>query len=300
MSKKIDLSIVILNYNTRQLTYDCIESILENTADVNFEIILIDNNSTDGSQDFLSKKYKDHKTIKIVFSDTNLGFGRGNNLGSKHAKGEYLLFLNSDTLIPNSSISKAFEEAKKNKNLGVYSVALKNADGSSQVSGGAFPTLFNIFAWQLFLDDLPFVGAMIKSFHPHSNDSFVPEWVTGAFMIVKKDFFQKAGGFDKNIFMYTEEMELCFRLNKLGKDILYQPDIAITHLGGASSGSYLALTSEIKNMIYFFKKHYKAIDVFWVKIFFLMGSFLRLIIFGIIKNDEKSRRIYKNALGFIL
>lgn len=118
-------------------------------------------------------------------------------------------------------------------------------------------------------------------------------------MMVRKDIFEKAGKFDKNIFMYTEEMELCYRLAKLGYPTAYTNSPAIIHLGGASGGSYLALTLEIKNMIYFWKQHKPVWQLPVVKISFWLGSLLRLIIFGIIKGDAKARRAYFHALGFI-
>ena len=125
------------------------------------------------------------------------------------------------------------------------------------------------------------------------------DWVTGAFMMVKKDTFEEVGGFDKSIFMYTEEMELCFRLAMLGHKTFYTNSPAIVHLGGASGGSYLALTLEIKNMIYFWEKHMPRWQTPLVKLMFWTGSLLRLLLFGIIKGDEKARRAYFHALGFI-
>ncbi|HSV95027.1 MAG TPA: hypothetical protein VLH94_03600, partial [Spirochaetia bacterium] len=121
-----------------------------------------------------------------------------------------------------------------------------------------------------------------------------------AFMIIPKKIFDKVGGFDEKIFMYTEEMELCFRLSKLGFKTTYQISPAIIHLGGASGGSVFALTSEVKNMIYFWKKHMPLWQLPLIKLFFLSGSLLRLLIFGIIKGDEKARRAYTQALGLII
>jgi GT2 family glycosyltransferase len=126
------------------------------------------------------------------------------------------------------------------------------------------------------------------------------DWVTGAFMIVPKKIFEEAGGFDKNIFMYTEEMELCYRISKLGYTALFQNKPAIIHLGGASGGSFLALTSEVENMIYFWKKHMPGWQLLFIRFAFFCGSLLRLLIFGIIKGDEKARRIYVKALRLTL
>ena len=153
------------------------------------------------------------------------------------------------------------------------------------------------------IDDLPYIGQHIDSFHPKQSQydkNKKMDWVTGAFMIIKKDLFDQVGGFDKKIFMYTEEMELCYRLAKSGHKTFYTNSPSIIHLGGASGGSYLALTSEIKNMIYFWKKHMPAWQLPFVKLFLWIGSLLRLLIFGIMKGDAKARRAYFHALGFII
>lgn len=315
----IDLSIIILSYNTKQITLDCLGSILKHTKSISYEIIIVDNGSTDGSlvalKDFVGK----HASITLVDAKKNLGFGRGNNLGVQKAKGEYLLFLNSDTLLTENTLARALENLRKLQGVGIYSCRLLNADGSFQASGGHFPTLGRLIGWQLFLDDLPLVGRWFKPIHPNEPGFFFldrlfkpkrvkkivhkpdthPDWVTGAFMIIPKKIFDTAGGFDKNIFMYTEEMELSYRIAGLGYSTLYQDDLSIIHLGKASGGSYLALTEEIKNMIYFWKKHMPHWQLPLIKLSFWTGSLLRWLIFGIIKGDDKARRAYFDALGFI-
>ncbi len=299
----IDLSIITISYNTKQIMFNCLESVLKNTEDLNYEVIVVENGSKDGSLEMIKKYCKRHPRVRIVNAKENIGFGRGNNLGASKAKGEYLLFLNSDTLIIDNALSEVVEKVRKHRNIGAYSCRLLNADYTFQSSGGHFPTFFNVFAWQLFVDDLPYISQHINSFHPKQSQydkGQKMDWVTGAFMVIKKDLFEKVGGFDKKIFMYTEEMELCYRLDKEGHETFYTNSPSIIHLGGASSGSYLAFTAEIKNMIYFWQKHMPRWQLPFVKMFFWIGSLLRLLIFGIIKGDAKARRAYFHALGFIL
>jgi len=316
---KIDLSIIIISYNTKQITHDCFESIFKYTTGIKFETIVVDNGSKDGSLEMLRNFSKKQPELILVDAKENLGFGRGNNLGAKRARGEYLLFLNSDTLIFDNALKEAVEIVKKRLKFGAYSCRLLNFDKSFQPSGGYFPNFWNLIAWQFFLDDLPVIGKRIKSIHPHEQGFFFldslrkkkegevisvsdehHEWVTGAFMIVPKKLFDLVGGFDKKIFMYTEEMELCYRLAKIGYPTFYTDDPAIIHIGGASGSSSLALTMEILNMIYFWKKHKPYWQLPLVKFAFLFGSLLRLLIFGIIKGDEKARKAYFHALKFIL
>ena len=298
----LDLSIITISYNTRQIMLDCLESIIKHTKEIKYEVIVVSTGSNDGSLEAIKDFSNKHSQVILVDAKENIGFGRGNNLGAAKARGEYLLFLNSDTLLFDNSLKKALEIIKKNSQVGAYSCRLLNADRSFQPSGGHFPTFGNLIAWQLFIDDLPFIGELIPSFHPKQSqydNNQKMDWVTGAFMMVKKSVFDTVGGFDKTIFMYTEEMELCYRLAKIGHPTFYTNSPSIIHLGGASGGSYLALTEEIKNMIYFWKKHLPDWQLPFVKFFFWIGSLLRLLIFGIIKGDAKARRAYYDALGFI-
>lgn len=300
---KIDLSIIIVSFNTKEILTDCIKSVIKYTKGIEYEIIVVDNESKDGSLERIKELKNTYSQISLIDAKTNLGFGKANNLGAKNAKGEYLLLLNSDTLIFDNAIKESLESLKSIPNCGVFSCKLLNANKSVQASGGHFPTIGNVFAWQLFIDDLPIIGSLIHSFHPQIasyNKSRQMDWVTGAFMIIPKKVFDEVGGFDENIFMYTEEMELCFRLKQIGYQTVFQISPAIIHLGGASGGSVFALTSEVKNMLYFWKKHKPSWQMPLIKIFFLLGSLLRLLIFGIIKGDEKAKSAYTQALGLIL
>lgn len=293
-------SIIVVSFNTKDITINCLNSIYQHTKGIPFEIVLVENGSTDGSVMALKKYAKSKANIRFIDLKKNLGFGLGNNAGADVATGEYLVLLNSDTLFTYNILKNIAQKITKLKNLGVYSCKLLNSDLTTQGSGGYFPTLFNVFAWQFFIDDLPFVGKKIKSFHPQIksyNDKTKLEWVTGAFVVIPRVLFDRAGGFDKNIFMYTEEMELMYRISQMGYASYYDNSNSLIHLGGSSGGSFLALTSEIRYMIYFFKKHKPKWQLPFVKLIFFVGSLLRLLIFGIIKQDAKARRAYLHALG---
>src|SRR3990167_11341194 len=242
---KVDLSIITISYNTRQILLDCLNSIIKNTKGLTYEIIVVSTGSNDGSLEMIRDFATQNSQVILVDAKENIGFGRGNNLGAIKAKGKYLLFLNSDTLIFDNALKKAVEIVRKHPKIGAYSCRLLNADRSFQPSGGHFPTFGSLIAWQLFIDDLPLIGDLIPSFHPKQSQydkNQKMDWVTGAFIMVKKSVFDSVGGFDKTIFMYTEEMELCYRLAKIGYSTFYTNSPAIIHLGGASGGSYLALT----------------------------------------------------------
>ncbi|TRZ53920.1 glycosyltransferase family 2 protein [bacterium] len=300
---KQDLSIIIVSFNTKDVLTHCINSVVKFTKGIDYEIIVVDNGSKDGSFERIKELEKKYPQVSLIDAKTNIGFGKANNLGSKKAKGEYLLFLNSDTLIFDNAIRESLDNLKKIPGAGIYTCKLLNTNKTTQASGGHLPTLGNVFAWQFFIDDLPLIGRLIPSFHPqlasYDRDRQM-DWVTGAFMIIPKKVFDEVGGFDENIFMYTEEMELCFRINKLGYSTVYQNSPSIIHLGGASGGSVLAITGEVKNMLYFWKKHKPVWQLPLIKLFFFGGSLLRLLIFGIIKGDEKARRAYTQAIGLAI
>lgn len=299
---KLDLSIIIVSFNTKEVITDCIKSVVKYTKNINYEIIVVDNGSKDGSLERIKELGKKYPQLILIDAKANLGFGKANNLGTKKAKGDYLLLLNSDTLVFDNAIAESLNRMKKIPEAGAFSCKLLNADRSTQASGGHFPTLGNVFAWQFFIDDLPIIGKAVPSFHPqlgsYDRDQEI-DWITGAFMLIPKEVFDKVGGFDENIFMYTEEMELCFRLRKLGYKTIYHSTPSIIHLGGVSGGSAFALTSEVKYMIYFWKKHKPAWQLPFIKTFLYAGSLLRLLIFGIIKGDEKARHAYTQSLGLI-
>jgi len=298
MSTKPELSIVIVNFNTKAVTLACLKSLYQYTDGVNFEVIVVDNASTDGSVEVLSGFGEKQTNFKLIRSKENRGFGVGNNLGAKEAKGKYLLFLNSDTLLTENNLPYCIQQMQNDPDIGVYSCNLVNKDGSHQPSGGFFPNLKNLFAWQLFLDDLPLVTKLFQSIHPHSLESS-PDWVTGAFMIIPAKLYQKAGGFDENIFMYAEELELCYRIKKLGKRAVLDSHTSLIHLGGASGGSDLAITGEIKGMLYFFGKHKPNWQFPFVKLIFWIGSLLRYVIFGIIMANATARQSYRQVLGLV-
>lgn len=292
----IDLSIIIVSYNTKTDLKNCLRSIYRFTKNIDFEVIVVDNNSQDGSPEMVSTQFP---KAKVIHSKKNLGFGNANNLGSKAANGEYLLFLNPDTILKSDAIIKSLEYARDIKNLGALSIQLLFQDGSIQPSGGYFPTLTRMLAWHTAVDEIPIIKQMIRPFHPSASfyqSSFEPDWITGAYMLIPKKVFREAGGFDSKIFMYGEDMELCYRLKQKGLKIIYLSDPTITHLQSKSSSSIFALTSEVKGILYFFKKHKPAWQLPAVTFAFKLGSLLRLLLFGIILGDDSKKKAYYQIL----
>ncbi len=294
------LSIIIISFNTKDILRQCLASLYKNTTGLDYEVIVVDNASSDKSPQMIKTKFPN---VRLVINKQNLGFGAANNQAVKLAKANHLLLLNSDTIIKDNAIVKTYQQASITPNLGAISSQLLNKDHTIQPSGGYFPKLINLVTWQLGLDDIPLLGnifsTIIKPVHPkpgfYKDTLKYLDWVTGAFLLIPTTVYKKTKGFDEKIFMYAEELELCFRIKKLGLDILYYPKASIVHLGGQSAGAHLSLPSEIKGIKYFFTKHYPSWQLPLADLLFKLGSILRYIAFGIILKDEQKAKIYKTA-----
>ncbi|HRT39980.1 MAG TPA: glycosyltransferase family 2 protein [Candidatus Woesebacteria bacterium] len=267
------LSIIIVSYNTADITINCLRSILTDKGlkNIPYEIIIIDNNSKDNSVNEIKKtftRYISNFTLKIIKNSCNLGFGKANNQGLKIAQGNYILFLNSDTIVLHSSISQALDWLCSHPEAAACTAQLLNKDKTIQASGGFFPNLANMLTWSLGLDDLPGINYLIKPFHPHppkfyTHDSFYlrdhqQDWITGAFMLIRRELLDKIGGFDENYFMYGEEVELAYRLKQIttNNQIWYLVGPQIIHFGRASAADQSQpILNEYRGVLAFFKKH---------------------------------------------
>jgi GT2 family glycosyltransferase len=300
MTKPI-LSIIILSFNTADITVNCLKSIFQDKGlkQTPFEIIIIDNNSHDDSL-LKIKKLKNCEAmrsppmtdnIKIIANKENFGFGKANNQGVKIAQGNYILFLNSDTIILHSAISQSLDWLCSHPESSTCTAQLLNKNGSIQASGGFFPNFANVLTWCFSLDDLPLVNKIIKPLHPHTPNFYTKDrfytsdhpqdWVTGAFMLTRKPLLDKVSGFDENYFMYGEEVELSYRIKNTtsNNQVWYLIGPQIIHLGGASATSRLdPILNEYKGILSFFKKHQPLWQYPIIKILLKINAFSRSII----------------------
>ncbi|MEK7060661.1 MAG: glycosyltransferase family 2 protein [Patescibacteria group bacterium] len=223
----MDLSIIIVSYNTVKLTHDCVASLYRSLdhAAFKFEIIVVDNVSTDGTRQMIGKKFP---KVRLINNRENVGFGRANNQGIRASKGEYILLLNSDTVVLNSSIGKLYSFAKQHTNAFVGGKLL-NADRSPQTSCGPFFSLPVVFASLFLKSDI--LG--ITRWSPERTRKV--DWVSGACMIAPKKLFMNDLLFDEQIFMYMEEIDLLYRARKKGYSTYFYHRALIVHLGAGSS-----------------------------------------------------------------
>ena len=297
------LSIIIISYNTSEITLNCLKSIFQDKGlkDISFEIIIIDNDSKDDSVLQIKKNFPN---IKLITNKFNGGFGKANNQGLKIAKGNYILFLNSDTIILHSAISQTLNWLCSHPETSVCTAQLLNKDKTIQASGGFFPNISNVFAWCLNLDDLPLFNKIIKPFHPHTptfytHDNFYlkdhqQDWVTGAFMMVRSSHLKPTNGFDENYFMYGEEVELSYRIKKNNPQFQtwYLIGPQIIHLGGASAQNRIdPIINEYRGILAFFKKHKSHFQYKTVQQLIKFNAFSRGVIYSI-RGNKNTASLY--------
>lgn len=282
------LSIVIISYNTADITINCLKSIFQDKGlkQIPYEIIIVDNASLDDSVSKIKSKFPQ---VILIKNSTNLGFSKANNQGIAAAQGNYLLFLNSDTIILHSAISQSLNWLSSHPEAGACTAQLLNSDKTIQISGGYFPNLLNIFSWSSGIDDLPLINRWIKPFHPHppqfyTHDNFFLkdrplDWLSGAYILIRTSLIKEVEGFDENYFMYGEEYELLYRikLKHPQTQFWYLIGPQIIHLGGASSSNKsFALTKEHQGIIAFFHKHRSQLSFRLVKIILRLSPSLYL------------------------
>lgn len=235
--KKPELSIIILNYNTKELLADCLNSLESVRSEVNFEVIVSDNDSTDGSLELVKQKFPWVRCLK----GPNTSFANGNNRARKFVSGESILFLNSDTLVHKNTLTKTVAFLKSDKNIGVVSCKLVLPNGKlDKDARRRFPNPWISFK-RLFLKKTgEYWYENIDENKLHEVDS-----VEGAFLLTRKNILDKVDWFDENYLFDGEDLDLCFRIKKLGYKIIYFPEVSITHIKGATKGK----VDEIKDKI---------------------------------------------------
>ncbi len=237
----MDVSILIVSYNTRDLTLACIRSVIEQTKHVLYEIIVVDNASKDGSAEAIAQAFSpsDFPQVRLVIPEKNLGFAGGNNLAGEMASGDYILLLNPDTVILDAAIDKVVAFAKAHPEAGIVGGRTYFADGVTLNPNSCHgrPTY-----WSLFCMGTGLSSAFRRSawFDPESLGKWQRDMVkkvdavTGCFLLIETALWKRLGGFDLNFFMYSEDTDLCLRTWNLGRSCLICPDARLIHYGGQS------------------------------------------------------------------
>lgn len=268
------VSIIILSYNTKELLRECLKSLYKNIKGVDPEVIVVDNASTDGSVEMVRNNFRN---VVLVENKKNVGFSKGNNIGAKIAKGEYLLFLNSDTEVRDNGLLEMLEFLETHPGVGILGGRLRNNDGSLQKSAGVFYNLFNVFL-------MLFGGERIGMLRKSPSHIMQVDWVSGAFMMIRKELFEKLKGFDEKLFMYMEDMEICFRAKKLGFSTFFYPNVNMLHKELGSSNRAFAILHIYEGLLYFYKKHKSRFEYQLARGLLLIKALFMILLGSVLKN----------------
>lgn len=279
------VSIIIINYNTNKLTCDCIKSILEFTSEVKYEIIVVDNASKKEDPIEIKNRFP---SIQLIINSENGGFAKGNNLGISHANGDYILLLNSDTILTENSIHKALTKYNSLDKVGILSVKLVYPDGRIQHTARKFRSIKHEILDLLrpFLMLLPYNkrSELMLNQYFNGDKSLFCDWTSGAFMLFKKNLLLLLPNkkLDERFFMYCEDELWCYELNQLGYQTFYYHETSVTHINNGSTDNkkqLYILKIIIKNELEVIKVIFKnPFYIFILNTIFYIKEYLRYLI----------------------
>ena len=258
----IDVSIIIVNWNTKHLLQECLTSIYEQAGHVNYEIVVVDNASTDGSAAMVKVKFP---KVVLIENHENRGFAAANNQGMAIAKGRYVLLLNSDTLVLDQAITKTVSFADGNPKAAVVGCRVLNPDRTLQPTCFMFPSVPNMllsssYLYKLFPRSKLFGRERMTWWS--RNDIREVDVVTGCFMLVRRQAIEDVGMMDERFFMYGEETDWCYRFRQAGWKILFTPNPEVVHVGGASTKQMKPemVLQKRASILLFLKKHKRRVS----------------------------------------
>ena len=260
----MDLSILIVNYRTYTFTKQTIDSVQQTVHNIGYEIIIVDNNSGDGSYEQLKDDFKEFENIKFVLNHSNDGFAVANNIAFKNSSGKYILLLNSDVFVHENTINESFIYLKNHEKIGILGCKVLLPNGElDKACRRSFPTFWVSFYRMTLLSRLFPNSPRFNKYnlsYMDDNGVYPVDCVVGAYMLLKSDLYGECGGLDESYFMYGEDIELCYDVKELGFEVCYYGKKEITHYKGASGGNKKLLYEFHKSMQIFYDKHYKKTD----------------------------------------
>jgi GT2 family glycosyltransferase len=267
-----DLSIIIVCFKGWDRLRKCLDA-LDSFSGKNFktEIIIVDNKSYDETLLKIEERFPE---FQFIYNQVNGGFANGCNLGAKKAVGEFVLFLNPDTIASETEVEKLLNVARKYEEIGIFSCRQVNEKGKESISYGAFPSVFNLTGLQraIFRPRSPHIANRLA-------DISYPDWVSGSVILMKHETFKKASGFDEDLWMYFEDVDLCRRIRNTGCEIAFCRNITIEHNHGGSSRIDRNTTSLTKTEVnisrhVYISKHKKGFEKFLIQTFLVLNNIL--------------------------
>lgn len=287
------LSIIVVNFNTYEYTKNTIESVITSSVAFDYEIIVIDNASSDESLSKIKSDFFNEinsNKIIVIENAKNLGFAGANNIGIRKSNADYVLLLNSDTKVNKTAIQNSVSFLEENQNSGILTCKILLEDGAlDHACKRGFPTPSASLYYFLGLDKKnPEKYGQYDFLTLDENSIGKVDVISGAFMLIPRKVIEKVGLLDEKFFMYGEDIDYCYRVKENGFDVIYYPKESIIHYKGKSNKKrkYRTIYDFHNSMWIFYKKHYIKKYNFFVSVFVILGILLKFI-FSVIKNFLK-------------
>lgn len=285
VSEMVDVTVMVVNWNTRDLLYDCLRSLEESAGDVSREVIVVDNNSSDGSVDMVREHFPE---VKIIANDKNLGFAAANNQAIAISRGRYLLLLNSDTIVCDSAIEKTITYADQNPQAAIVGLRVINDPETVEMTCFKFPDLLSVlfasFGFEKMFKTNKFFGRERMQWWQRDTYREV-DVVSGMYMLVRREAVHENGVMDDSFFFYYEETDWCYRFAKAGWKCLFYPDAEVIHVGGGAQSSAKAMVKmfvqQQKSCLIFMSKHKGPVKTFIARALLALGFGVRVVVWSI-------------------
>ena len=285
-----ELSVIIVSYNTRQMTLDCLRTLFAKLAGLSAEVIVVDNASSDGSVSAIRAQFPQ---VRVIENTLNCGFGAANNRAMAEAQGRFLLLLNSDAFPLPGALQVLTDYLRSHERVGAVGPRLLNVDGSLQRSCFRFPSPGRAWVENLWFSALlpnhPVVGDYRR--WPHDTERDVDS-VIGACMLIRHEVYRQIGGFDEQFFMYSEETDWQRRMRDHGWHIAFTPHAEVTHLGGASGAAEAPRVRKhfFDSLDYYERKHHGLAGLISLRLAMMVGCLLRALLWTLVMALVPSRR----------
>ena len=288
----MDISVIIVNWNTRDMLIDCLRSLEAQKGNFQKEVIVVDNGSSDGSQAAIRTAFPE---VQVIENEVNLGFAKANNIGIMKSCGRYVCLVNSDVMVMDNCLQRLITFMDSNLSIGISGPKILNPDLTTQDSCRSFPTLWNNLSPALGLDKI-FKNVIFFSgehmFH-FKHDVVLPvDYLAGCFFMVRRKALNEVGLFDERFFIYQEEVDWCKRFKGAGWNVVFFPEVSAIHHHGASSSKdpkRFALARQ-KSFLQYWEKHYNPLSVMAIRSVLLLHHVLRIIIRAVLYLVHGSQR----------
>lgn len=289
----VDMSIVLVCWNNKAYLDPCLKSLYEGGLKSSFDVIVVDNGSTDGSQQMLSEKYPQ---VKLIQNADNVGLGKASNQGIEATSGRHVLLLNNDTLVNGPALDVLVEYLDAHPEAGAAAGKLLNPDGSFQSGFAPFSTLLEEFLIATHIGELLWAG---YPSHGDSNEIKATGWMSSACLLVRRAALDKIGLLDEGYFIYGDEADLQYRLNKAGWKVYFLPNSSIIHFGGRSMDRWKRRKMVYRGKMMFYKKNYGIVSTLLLRALFFVMSLLKLLVWCVgyfvpSRNDQAKKELRSN------